>query len=203
MKRIFTLFALICCGTMVYGSPYGKALQKARQVAGKVERRSAQTEPGPQVRRNADDAVSEFKHLYVQLGMAARSSRGVLPGPAGVAGLKKLCGPGKVAPSLLKINDFGKLTEKNCPWAYVGGELGSFNALPKGGKFPILFSKAAPGVREIRVLFADGSVTKLDARHFRNSRSVVDFLRKSSPRAKHPAWNKIVKGAALIDRASR
>ena len=201
MKRIFTLWALLCCCGMVCASPYGKALQKARQVTGKVEKRSAQAvAPAP---RRAPAQGGEFKQLYAQIGEVARVNRGVLPGPAGIAGLKKLCGPGRVAPSLLKINDFKKMTEKNCPWAYIGGELGQLKALPENGKFPILFSKSAPGVKEIKVIFADGSVKNLNAARFRTAASVVGFLRKSSPHAKHPAWNKLAKAAGQIDRASR
>ena len=167
MKKLFTLWTILFCCAMVCGSPYGKALQKARQVSGQAERRNARA-VAPAPRRQAAEGA-EFKQLYAQIGEVARLNRGVLPGPAGIAGLKKLCGPGRVSPALLKINDFKKLSEKNCPWAYVGGALGQLKRLPAGGNFPVLFSKAAPGKKEIRVLFADGSVKKFDARQFRSS----------------------------------
>ena len=199
MKKLFTLGTSLFCGAMVWGSPYGKALQKARQVAGQAERRNAQaTAPAPR-RQTAEGA--EFKQLYIQIGEVARLNRGVLPGPAGIAGLKKLCGPGRVSPALLKINDFKRLTERNCPWAYVGGALGQLKRLPAGGNFPVLFSKVAPGKKEIRVLFADGSITKLYAGPFRNSCDVIDALRKSSRHAKNPAWIRLRVAAKHIDKS--
>ena len=201
MKRVVTLWAVLCCCGMVCASPYGKALQKARQVAGQAEKRHAQAAaPAP---RQEKAEEGEFKHLYVQIGEVARVSKGVLPGPAGAAGLKKLCGPGRVPPTLLKISDVKNLTEKNCPWTYVGGAAGVLKRLPKGGNFPLLFTKPAPGVREIKVLFADGTEKKLNGAQFKNSVSVVEFLRKSSPNAKHSLWNKLSKAAGQIDRASR
>ena len=202
MKQIFALGVLFCCCGMLCASPYGKALQKARQVAGQAERRSAAQVAPPAPRQQAA-ANHEFKQLSVQIGEVARRNRGVLPGPSGIAGLKKLCGPGKVSPAILKINDMGRLTEKNSPWAYVGGELGALKRLPKDGGFPVLFSKAAPGQKEIIVLMADGSVKKLNAHKFRSAASVVKALRSASPRAKHPAWKKLSTAAGQIDRASR
>ena len=201
MKRIFTLWAVLCCCGMVCASPYGKALQKARQVAGQAEKRHAQP-PAPAPRR-APAEEGEFKQLYVQIGEVARLNRGVLPGPAGVAGLKKLCGPGRVAPSLIKINDIAKLTEKNCAWSYVGGELGQLKRLPAGGNFPVLFTKPAPGVREIKVLFANGTVQKLAAPSFPSSKSVIAHLQRSSAAPKHAVWGKLTKAAGHIDHASR
>ena len=215
MKKMLTLWAaFICCG-MLCASPYGKALQKARQVQGNVEKRTAQAlapenvpvrpaklpprAPAPKAPGNSD----EFKEIWFQAGKVIHANKGVLPGPAGIGGLKKMCGPGGVAPQLLKINDFGKMTEKNCPWAYVGGELGQLKALPKGVRFPVLFTKPAPGVKQICVLFADGSVRRYDARNLRNCAAVVKFLRNSSGRGKHPAWNKLNFAAGQIDRAQR
>lgn len=212
MKRFLTIWAaLICCGVLC-ASPYGKALQKARQVRGDAEKRHAEAlapaKPAPRPAKVAPKAPApgssdEFKQIWQQTGKVALANKGVLPGPAGIDGLRKMCGPGGVAPQLLKINDFGRMTEKNCPWAYVGGELGQLKALPKGVRFPVLFSKPAPGVKEIRVLFSDGSAGRYDARNFRNCAAVVKFLRDSSGRAKHPAWNKLNFAAGQIDRAQR
>ena len=184
MKRVWTFLLAVCCTAAVYGSPYGKALQQARKVAG-------------------HQSGNEFRQIWMQMGEVIRQNKGALPGPAGVEGLRKLCGPGMVSPALLKINDFGKLTEKNCPWAYVGGELGQLKALPKGVRFPVLFTKPAPGVKQICVLFSDGSVSRYDARNLRSCTAIVKFLRNSSGRGKHPAWNKLNFAAGQIDRAQR
>ena len=219
MKKFLILWAaLIGCGILC-GSPYGKALQKARQVRGDAEKRTAEALAGMDhgvspAEINRQKALSkplakpaaggdEFKQLWLQAGKAAHANKGVLPGPAGIEGLKKMCGPGGVAPEVLKIKDFGRMTEKNCPWAYVGGELGRLKALPKGVRFPVLFSKPAPGAKVIVVLFSDGSVSKYDARNLRSCAAVVKFLRNSSGRAKHPAWNKLNFAAGQIDRAQR
>lgn len=210
MKSILTIWAaLICCGILC-GSPYGKALQKARQVRSDAEKRNAAAlapaKPAPRPaapKAPAPGGSDEFKQVWQQVGKVAQANKGVLPGPAGIDGLRKMCGPGGVAPQLLKINDFGKMTEKNCPWAYVGGELGQLKALPAGVRFPVLFTKPAPGVKQICVLFADGSVRRYDARNLRNCAAVVKFLRNSSGRGKHPAWNKLNFAAGQIDRAQR
>ena len=182
MKKVFAFLMVVCCTAAVYGSPYGRALKQARKVAGY-------------------QSGNEFRQIWMQMGEVIRQNKGCLPGPAGVAGLRKLCGPGKVSPALLKINDFGRLTEKNCNWAYVGGVLGDLRALPRDGGFPVLFSKVAPGVREIKVLLADGSVKTLDAKTVRKASSVVNALRRSSRHAKHPAWKKLAAAAGQIDRA--
>ena len=182
MKRVWTFLLAVCCTAAVYGSPYGKALQQARKVAG-------------------HQSGNEFRQIWMQMGEVIRQNKGCLPGPAGVEGLRNLCGPGMVSPALLKINDFSKLTEKNCTWAYVGGVLGDLRTLPRDGGFPILFSKAVPGVSEIKVLLSDGTVKTLDAKKTRKAVSVVNTLRRSSRHAKHPAWKKLAAAAGQIDRA--
>lgn len=183
MKYAMILTAVFCCA-LLSASPYGRALKQARRVA-------------------APGGTDEFRQIWIQLEDVIRQNRGHLPGPAGAAGLRKLCGPGKVSPALLKINDFKRLTEKNCAWAYVGGELGVLRGLPRDGGFPVLFTKPAPGVRQISVLLADGRAKRLDARTLKSASSVVKALKRESRHPNHPAWKKLIFAAGQIDRSTR
>ena len=199
MRKVFTVvFAVLCCGILC-ANPYGRALKQARKVADQKHRYDDPRRPQP--RKPAP--VDEFSRIWGQMNSVIRQHKGYLPGPAGVAGLRKICGPGRVSPALLKINDFGKLTERNCAWAYVGGAVGVLRSLPKGGNFPILFAKPAPGVRQIKVLLADGQVRMVDARQVRNCTDVVSVLRRESRHGKHPAWKNLSIAAGQIDRARR
>ena len=199
MRKVFTVvFAVLCCGILC-ANPYGRALKQARKVADQKHRYDDPRRPQP--RKPAP--VDEFSRIWGQMNSVIRQHKGYLPGPAGVAGLRKICGPGRVSPALLKINDFGKLTERNCAWAYVGGAVGVLRSLPKGGNFPILFAKPAPGVRQIKVLLADGQVRMVDARQVRNCTDVVSVLRRESRHGKHPAWKNLSITAGQIDRARR
>ena len=201
MRRVFTVvFAMFCCGILC-ASPYGRALKQARKVADQKHRYDEPRRPQP--RKPAPAPADEFSRIWGQMNSVIRQNKGYLPGPAGVAGLRKICGPGRVSPALLKINDFGKLTERNCAWAYVGGAVGVLRSLPKGGNFPILFAKPAPGVRQIKVLLADGQVRMVDARQVRNCTDVVSVLRRESRHGKHPAWKNLSIAAGQIDRARR
>ena len=198
MKHFSIAAALVCCG-LLCASPYGRALQQARKVAHRPH--PAEKEMRAPARKKAP--VDEFGTLWHQMGGVIKQNKGYLPGPAGVAGLRKICGPGKISPAILKINDFGKLTERNCSWAYVGGALGVLRKLPRSGEFPILFSKPRPGVHQIKVLMADGKVKLVDARRISSCSGVVNALRRSSVNAKHPIWKKLSIAAGQIDRARR
>ena len=198
MKHFSIAAALVCCGILC-ATPYGRALQQARKVANRPH-------PAEQVMRAPERKqapAEDFGKLWLQMGGVIKQNRGFLPGPAGVAGLRKICGPGKISPALLKINDFGKLTERNCSWAYVGGSLGVLQKLPGSGEFPILFAKPRPGVHQIKVLMADGKVKLVDARRISSCSGVVNALRRSSVNAKHPIWKKLSTAASQIDKASR
>ena len=184
MKKQFLIFSLFCCA-LLCASPYGRALKQAKKVAGHGQH-GRQTDVSGQI--------------FSQLDGVIKKNRGVLPGPSGVAGLKKISGPGKISPDLLKKNSFAGLSESNCAWAYTGSELGKLSALPRGGMFPVIFTKPAPGIQEIKIRFADGSTGKLDARRVRSSSDVVKMLQQSSPRGKHKVWQQLFRAAAHIDR---
>jgi hypothetical protein len=185
MRNLLIFTALLCAAVLCGASPYGRALQQARKVAGQG---------------GGGDA---FRQIWMQMDQVIRQNRGALPAPAGIDGLRKLCGPGKVDPALLKLKDPGKLSEKNCSWAYVGSELGVLRVLPRDGGFPVLFTKPAPGVRQISVLFADGRSRVLDARTLKNCSSVINYLKRSSRAAASPVWKKLSVAAARIDRAHK
>ena len=198
LKHFTAAAALLCCGVLC-ATPYGRALQQARKVANRPH-------PAEKVMRAPEKRqapADDFNKLWHQMGGVIRQNRGFLPGPAGVAGLRKICGPGKISPAILKINDFGKLTERNCSWAYVGGALGVLQKLPRSGEFPILFAKPRPGVHQIKVLMADGTVKLIDARRISSSSGVINTLRRSSVNSKHPVWKKLSIAASQIDKASR
>lgn len=207
MKKTVFVSTLLCCGILC-ASPYGRALQKARDVANRphpAEKHLQAPKPHrpPAARPPQQHQAVEFNKIWAQMDKVIKRNKGVLPGPAGVAGLRKLCGPGQVSPALLKINDFGKLTERNCAWAYVGGSLDLLRKLPRSGDFPVLFTKPRPGVQQIRILMADGTVKILDARRISGCSGVVNALRRSSPHGKHPAWKHLSIAASQIDKASR
>ena len=198
MRKFAVIMSVLCCGILC-ASPYGRALQQARKVANRPH--PAEKEMRAPARKKAP--VDEFATLWHQMGGVIKQNKGYLPGPAGVAGLRTICGPGKISPAILKINDFGKLTERNCSWAYVGGSLGVLQKLPGSGEFPILFAKPRPGVHQIKVLMADGKVKLVDARRISSCSGVVNALRRSSVNAKHPIWKKLSIAASQIDKASR
>lgn len=134
MKKLFTLGTILFCGAMVWGSPYGKALQKARQVAGRAERRNAQaTAPAPR-RQTAEGA--EFKQLYIQIGEVARLNRGVLPGPAGIAGLKKTLRSRQSFPRIAQDQRFQETYRKELPLGLCGRSPGTVEAFACRWKFP-------------------------------------------------------------------
>ena len=201
MKAFTVATVLIFCGILC-ASPYGRALQQARKVANRPHPAEKELQRSERAeKRNAPG--DDFAKLWHQMGSVIKENKGQLPGPAGVAGLRKICGPGKVAPELLKINDFAKLSERNCAWAYMGGNLGIIRNLPQGGEFPILFTKPRPGVTQIKVLMANGQVRILDGRTISNCTGVVNALRRSARSGKHPAWKNLSTAAGLIDRASK
>ena len=220
MKKLAFTAALVCCGILC-ASPYGRALQKARETANRphpAAKHLQPPKPGPKPGprpvprplpppppvKHHQFTASEFNKIWFQMGSVISANRGALPGPAGAAGLRKICGPGQVSPELLKINDFAKLTERNCDWAYVGGAVGVLRSLPKGGDFPVLFSKPySPRHNKIRILTADGKMREMEVYHARSCAEVITALRKSSRHAKHPVWNKLSIAASQIDRASR
>lgn len=197
MKCMSIAAAFLFCA-LLCASPYGRALKQARKVS---DQRNRYNEP--QRRRPPAPPRDEFKEIWVQMGNVIKRNKGYLPGPAGAAGLRKLCGPGGVSPALFKFNDYRKLTERNCSWAYVGGTLGVLRSLRQPGEFPILFSKPRRGVHQIKVLMADGRVKILDSRRIVNCQGVINALRRSSRSAKHPVWNKLSTAAGQIDRASK
>lgn len=199
MKQIYVIVAMFC-GVLLCASPYGKALKQAKHVAGYGQQKHRAAE----VRKNAPvhrPKVHGFEEVCRQMNGVIKFHRGVLPGPAGAAGVKKLVGPGKIAPELLKRNGAAGLSESNCALAYTGCELGKLDLLPGGGMFPVIFTKPAHGVREVKVLCADGSVCKFDARIFRSSSDVIRYLQKSSRHGRHKVWTKLLRAAAHIDRA--
>ena len=174
----FLSVAVLCA------TPYGRALKQARKVAG----------------QGGGDA---FRQVWIQMDEVLKQNRGALPGPAGIAGLRKICAPGLVDPGLLKVKGLEKLSEKSCSWAYVGSELGVLRGLPRDGGFPVLFTKPAPGLRQITVLFADGKSKTIDARTLKNCSSVINFLKRNSRHAANPVWKKLESAAGLIDRAQK
>ena len=179
-KIVFTLVlsgvAALCAG------PYDRALQKARHVAG----------PG------GDQAM---RQAWIQMDGVMHAHRGALPGPGGVAGLKVLCGPGRVDPALLRLRDLPRMDERHCPVAYVGNELGALRMLPKtvGPGCPVLFTKPAPGVTTVEVLLANGHVKRIDARYTRNCVGVIRYLKRESREPGHPVWARLEQAAARID----
>lgn len=220
MREIAVVLTLLCCG-LLCASPYGRALKQARQAANRPhpaekelnmpEKRAPEkrtpAKRAPEKRapehRPAPAVQDDFGRIWHQMGGVIKLHKGCLPGPAGVEGLRKICGPGRIAPELLKVNDFKKLTEKNCAWAYVGGALGVLQSLPQGGEFPILFTKPRLGVMQIKVLTANGTVKTIDGRRVTSSAGVINVLRRSSRNAQSPVWKKLSIAAGQIDRANR
>ena len=113
MKSAFTVAMLVMFCGILCASPYGRALQQAKKVANRPH--PAEKELRGAEKRNAPG--DDFAKIWHQMGAVIKQNKGYLPGPAGVAGLRKVCGPGRVSAELLKINDFGRLSERNCAWS--------------------------------------------------------------------------------------
>lgn len=183
MKHLGLILTVLCCAVLC-ASPYGRALKQARRVAGQQQIKG-----------------DSFDQILRKVSSILKTAKGSLPAPAGIAGLNKLARSGKFSVDPLKKDASAKLSESNCAWAYTGSALGRIKSLPKGGMFPVIFTKPAPGVKAIKVLFADGSSTDLAASGIRSCSDVVKTLQKKSRQGKNKVWTKILRATSTIDRS--
>jgi hypothetical protein len=177
------------------GSVYGRALQKARNVAGQAERsRAALPDDGKPAapKPAAPDALARAKQLS-----AAVAKLKTYP-PTGAKGVNELLTKKLVDPASLGL-EAGKtnVTEKELSLAWFGTEA---NSARGKGVFPLFVSKPARGA--VVVGFTDGSVKRLDNRP-RSVTGVISVLRTGASNGKDPLWESYRKAARAIDRAEK
>ncbi|MBQ9502075.1 MAG: hypothetical protein IJU70_07970 [Lentisphaeria bacterium] len=177
------------------GSVYGRALQKARNVAGQAEKSRAAlpdddrpASPKPA----APDALDRAKQFS-----AAVAKLETYP-PTGAKGVnellaKKLADPASLGLAAGRTN----ITEKELSIAWFGTEA---NSARGKGVFPLFISKPAKGA--VVVGFTDGSVKRLDNRP-RGVTGVISILRAQSSDGRDPLWESYRKAARAIDRAAK
>lgn len=177
------------------GSIYGKALQKARNVAGQAEKSRAAL-PGDDKPAAPKPAAPEVLARAQQFS-AAVAKLETYP-PTGAKGVNELLAKKLVDPASLGL-EAGKtgVTEKELSLAWFGTEA---NSARSKGAFPLFISKPARGT--VIVGFTDGSVKRLDNRP-RGVTGVISILRSQAADAKDPLWESYRKAARAIDRAGK
>lgn len=180
----------------VPGSVYGKALQKARNVAGEAEKsRAVLPDDGKAASKAAaPDAFARAKKFSDAVAAAKLET---YP-PTGARGVRVLLEKKLVDPAVLGLAP-GRtnVAEKDLSLAWFGTEA---NSARGKGVFPLFISKPAKGA--VIVGFTDGSVKRLDNRP-RGVTGVISILRAKASNGRDPLWESYGKAARAIDRAAR
>ena len=181
----------------VPGSVYGKALQKARNVAGQAEK-SRSALPGDRKAAPAPKAASDALTRAQKFSAAVAAAKLETYPPTGARGVNLLLEKKLVDPAVLGLAP-GRtnVTEKELSLAWFGTEA---NSARGKGVFPLFISKPAKGA--VVVGFTDGSVRRLDNRP-RGVTGVISILRAKASNGRDPLWESYRKAARAIDGAAR
>lgn len=201
LKFVFYAAAVCLSPALLNAAPasvYGKALQRAKNVASHAEQSRAlppekpaarPVPPPPAPAVNRQELAGEFSRAVFK----ARLKRYPVSGAAGVA---KLIESKIVPPRILGKNLRLPLTEKGLPVAWFGSEAN------RAGKevFPLFVTKPAFG--PVIVGFTDGRVIQL-RQSPRSVTGVINILRSTAPNKRHTLWNNYLRTAGTIDRNSK
>ena len=198
-KFILPFAALFLMPVLLTAAPagiYGKALQKARNVAGQAERSRAIAPEKSAVKPavpQAPDRLAAAKDFSRELAKAKLKSY-----PAsGAAGINELLKKKIVSSRFFGTDVKVPVTEKKLPVAWFGTEA---NLARAQGVFPLFVTKPASG--PVIAGFTDGSVIQLKQRP-RTVTGVINILRSTAKNKKSTFWIKYRNAAGKIDKASK
>ena len=202
-KWFFPVAALFLMPALLKAAPasvYGKALQRARGVAGQAER-SREALPPPPAPKPAPKSAP--KPAPDRMGLSRDFSGAVFKAKlkrypvSGVAGVNELLRKKIILPHHLGIAPGQPVSEKTLPFAWFGAEA---NRVRGKGVFPLFITKPAFG--PVTVGFTDGRVIQLKERP-RTVTGVIHILRSTAKNKKSSLWTIYQTAAGKIDRASK
>ena len=202
-KWLFPVAALFLMPAFLDAAPasvYGKALQRARGVAGQAEK--SRTLP-PEPARKPVPPPAAPKPAPDRMGLSRDFSSAVFKAKlkrypvSGVAGVNELLNKKIILPHHLGIAPGQSVSEKTLPFAWFGAEA---NRVRGKGVFPLFITKPAFG--PVTVGFTDGKVIQLKERPLTVT-GVIHILRSTAKNKKSSLWTIYQTAAGKIDRASK